>query len=177
VKPDSESGFAIWLTGLPASGKSAITEALKSQLRSRGIRVAVLESDAMRQKFPANTYDAREREYFYGSLALIGSTLAQFGVNVIFDATANRRAFRNQARQQTGKFLEVYVDTPLEVCMLRDPKGIYRRGKTGELQNVPGLQAEYEAPLSPDLVIHGDKEDPESSAKRILELLTSRGFV
>jgi adenylylsulfate kinase len=177
LHPDIESGFAVWLTGLPASGKSAVTAELTRQLRLAGVRVAVLESDAMRLQFPAPTYDARDREYFYSALAFIGSVLVQSGIHVVFDATANRRSFRDRARLQIGNFLEVYVDTPLEVCMRRDPKGIYRKGKAGELHEVPGLQVEYEPPLHPDLVIHGDLEDPETAANRIIGLLRTRQFL
>jgi adenylylsulfate kinase len=177
VKAEPPSGFAIWITGLPASGKSAITTALSEQLRNCGIPVTVLESDAMRKHFPAPNYDVLDREYFYRSLAFIGSVLVKNGINVVFDATANRREFRNRARGQIGNFLEIYIDTPLDVCMSRDPKGIYRKGTTGESRNVPGLQAEYEPPLHPDLVINGDREDPELSARRIVDILRTRGFI
>jgi len=177
LDPDTHSGFAIWLTGLPASGKSAVTAELTRRLRRAGLRVAVLESDAMRQQFPTSTYEAKDREYFYTALAFIGCVLVQNGTTVLFDATANRRSFRDRARHQIEKFLEIYVDTPLEVCTHRDPKGIYRKGRTGELHEVPGLQVEYEPPLHPDLVIHGEIEDPATSANRIVELLRARKFL
>jgi adenylylsulfate kinase len=131
----------------------------------------------MRQQFPAPTYDVKDREYFYTALAFIGSVLVQNGTTVLFDATANRRSFRDRARQQIEKFVEIYVDTPLEVCMRRDPKGIYRKGRAGELHEVPGLQVEYEPPLHPDLVVHGEIEDPATSADRIMELLRALKFV
>ena len=131
----------------------------------------------MRKLFPATTYDAKDRDSFYSSLAFIGSVLVQNGINVLFDATANRREFRDRARARIEKFLEVFVDTPLDICMARDPKGIYRKAQTGGLQTVPGLQAEYEPPLQPDLVIHGDREDPAVAAMRIIEILRVRGFI
>jgi adenylylsulfate kinase len=171
-------GFALWITGLPASGKSVVTAALVRQLEAKGIRAAVLESDALRAFFSEQPrYDEQDREYFYGSIAFIGKALAEHGVAVIFDATANRRAYRDRARREIPRFFEIYIDSPLEVCMQRDPKGIYRRAQTGEAQHVPGLQVEYEPPINPDLVVHGDKENPEDAATRIVGMLEARGLL
>ena len=178
MKSEKHSGFGLWITGLPASGKSAVTAVLVAKLNPRGVRAVVLESDALRRFFPVQpSYDDRDRAYFYGSLAFIGKVLVDQGINVIFDATANRRSYRDVARLQIPTFLEVYVDTPLAVCMQRDPKGIYRKGQSGDATSVPGLQAEYEPPLHPDLVIRGDVEAPEGAAARILKLLNVRGLL
>lgn len=171
AKAERKRGFALWVTGLPSSGKSTIVAALQERLKQRGIPATVLESDALRISFSDKpSYSVQDREYFYGSLAFIGKVLTDNGVNVIFDATANLRAYRDRARGQIPHMLEVYVDTPLHVCMQRDAKGIYRKAASGEAQNVPGLGARYEPPPKPELVIHGDQETPESSADRILQL-------
>jgi adenylylsulfate kinase len=178
VAHELQQGFALWITGLPASGKSALTAALFGELTRQNVKVTVLESDVLRKLFSATaSYDERDREYFYGSLAFVGQILTQHGINVIFDATANKRSYRDRARQCIPRFLEIHVDTPLEVCMRRDPKGIYKRAKEGLAQNVPGLQAEYEPPLNPDLVIHGDREDPTASAERVIHLLKDRQMI
>jgi adenylylsulfate kinase len=177
VGRETSSAFAIWLTGLPASGKSAITSALLNHLRKRGIFPTVLESDVLRQQFSTPTYDERDRDYFYGAVAFIGKVLTEQGISVIFDATANLRTYRDRARGQIPRFVEVYVKCPLEVCMQRDPKGIYRRGNTGAAQHVPGLQAAYEPPLDPEIVVQGDQESPDFSAGRIVEFLESRGLI
>ena len=175
---ENPNGFAIWITGLPASGKSVLTEALVRRLNEKSVQNAVLESDAMRKVFSTESrYDDQAREYFYGSLAFIGKVLTDHGICVIFDATANRRAYRERARQEIPRFLEVYVDSPLEVCIQRDPKGIYRKALSGEAEHVPGIQAEYEAPLKPDVVVRGDKEKPEDASQRIVEALEARGWV
>lgn len=167
-------GFAIWITGLPASGKSTIARTLKVQLAERGVDVAVLESDALRRAF-AGDYDAKRRKAFYQQMAFVGSLLVEHGVPVVFDATANRRAYRESARSQIGRFIEVYVDLPLEICMARDPKGIYRSAAAGEATNVPGLQDPYEPPEAPDVVLRG--ETPESGARRIIQKLIDKGYV
>jgi adenylylsulfate kinase len=178
VAYETPSGFALWITGFPASGKSVITAALVEELSKRHVRVTVLESDALRRAFSVEpSYDERDREYFYGSLAFIGGVLTEQGINVIFDATANRRAYRDRARQRIRRFLEIHVDTPLDVCIQRDPKGIYAGGKAGLSKNVPGLQVEYEAPRNPDLVLRGDLESPKDSAQKIVRLLEARDMI
>ena len=171
-------GFAVWLTGLPASGKSTIAGNLQRELSARGVNVAVLESDALRRVLTPNPrYDEAERESFYGAMAYMGRLLTAHGVSVVFDATANRRAYRDRARREIRRFLEVHVDCPLSVCEARDLKGIYRRAKEGKAQHVPGVQAEYAPPLRPDLVIRGDFEEPAEAARRIVAALVERGYL
>lgn len=178
MEPRIQPAFAVWVTGLPASGKSTLASALASQLASRGVDVAVLESDVLRKIFTRHpVYSEEERDIFYEQMVYLGVLLTQHGVPVIFDATANRRRYRERGRQRIAKFVEVYVDSPLGVCMRRDPKGIYRRGLEETAAAVPGLQIEYEAPDNPDLVVHGDQERPEQAGERVIEKLVERGYV
>jgi len=178
VESKTKDAFAVWVTGLPASGKSTLVASLEAQLADRGIDVAVLESDALRHILtPHPRYDEAEREAFYRQMVYIGTLLAQHGVPVIFDATGNRRPYRDQARQQIPRFLEVYVNCPLETCMARDPKGIFRQGRQGTTQSVPGLQATYEPPESPDVVVHGDSEVPEAAAQSVIAKLVERRYL
>lgn len=140
--------------------------------------MAVLESDLLRQIFtPHPRYDEEERDTFYRQMAYVGILLTQHGVPVIFDATANRRIYRDRVRQQIAKFLEVYVDCPLTICISRDPKGIYREARMGTANTVPGLQAVYEPPQEPDLVVRGDEEAPEVAAQRIIAKLVEKEYV
>jgi adenylylsulfate kinase len=178
VKDRSRSAFAVFLTGLPSSGKSTLAAALSARLEARGMNVAVLESDALRTVFsPHPRYDQDERDTFYAQMAYVGALLARHGVPVIFDATANRRLYRDQARQQIPRFLEVYVECPLEICLTRDPKGIYRKALEGSASAVPGLQAAYEPPAKPDLIVRGDQETPDLAAQRIIAKLIEREFI
>ena len=174
MKPAPGEAFAIWITGLPASGKSTLSQELALRLEARDVHPAVLESDELRKVFaPELSYSEPDRERFYGQLAYIAALLVKHGVPVIVDATANRRSYREQARRQIPRFFEVYVDTPLAECMARDPKGIYRRGGEGSSENVPGLQAAYEPPENPDWVVHG--EPPSQAADEILQRLQLAG--
>jgi len=174
----TKNTFAVWITGLPASGKSTIAAELRTQLAARGVEVAVLESDELRKIFtPRPHYDPEERDALYRKMVYAGALLTRHGVPVIFDATANRRAYRDRARQEIPKFLEVYVECPLETCVARDPKGIYRRAREGAAATVPGLQAEYEAPEKPGVVLHGDRDTPEDGARKIIAKLTELNYV
>ena len=167
--------FAVWLTGLSGAGKSAVASALLAALRARGVAAAVLESDVLRtQLTPLPRYDEAERDEFYETIAHLGIYVVSRGKPVIFDATANRRAYRNRAREGIARFAEVYVNTPPEVCAARDTKGLYRSEK---VTNLPGVQAPYEAPLSPELVIPGHRGTPEEGAAAIIELLERRGWL
>src|SRR5579862_9888474 len=103
----TKDAFAVWITGLPASGKSTITANLAAQLQARGVDVAVLESDELRMIFtPRPHYDPEERDTFYRQMVYLGVLLNKHGVPIIFDATANRRVYRDSARQQIPKFVE-----------------------------------------------------------------------
>jgi adenylylsulfate kinase len=168
----------VWVTGLPASGKSTLAAALARRLREKGTDLAVLESDALRKGFGGDaSYDERDREYFYASVAFIGKILTEHGLSVVFDATANRRSYRDRARRQIPHFIEVFVECPLDICVNRDPKGIYRQAARGEAAHVPGIQDPYEPPEAPDIVVRGDKDDPEAAARRVVDLLQGRGFL
>lgn len=165
----NQSAFAIWITGLPASGKSTIVAALTPRLEALGLHVEVLESDAVRRSLtPSPTYSLEERALFYRALAFFGSRLVAHGVTVIFDATANRREYRDLARDLIPRFIEVAVECPLEVCMARDRKGTYWTGLAGQSTTVPGLQDVYEPPLAPEIKIDGANTAPAAAADQIL---------
>ena len=171
------TGFALWITGMPASGKSSVAQELVKKMREYGVPVVVLESDRMRTVLtPHATYEEGERDRFYQTLVFIGDIIAKNGVNVIFDATANRRAYRERARLLIPRFLEVYVQCPLEVCISRDPKGIYRRAKKGETSTVPGLQSPYEPPLNAEVLLDC-RNPPDASAEQILDKLKQQLYI
>lgn len=167
--------FAVWLTGLSGSGKSAIARELVARLHARGVEAAVLESDVLRtQVTPFPRYDEPERDLFYGALVALGRFVCEAARPVVFDATANRRRYRDAARQAIVRFAEVYVDTPLEVCAARDTKGLY---KSKAVTALPGLQAAYEPPLVPELVVHGAQGTPAAGAEKIVVFLSKRGWI
>ncbi len=169
--------FAVWITGLPASGKSTVTRELVTLLRSRGVHPVVLESDELRRIFtPDPAYTPEERDRFYGNMVQLGELITRSGIPVIFDATAHLRTYRDRARERIPRYLEVLVETPLELCRARDPKGIYASAAAGAATSVPGLQAPYELPRAPELVLDGNGP-PERSASRVIGLLLDRRYI
>jgi len=164
-----KQGFAVWLTGTPASGKSRRARALKALLEQEGVPVQRLESDELRKILTPNPiYSPEEREWFYSVMLYMGKMLADNGVNVIFDATGNLNRYRDTARDVINRFCEVYVYCPQEICIDRDPKDIYKDAATGKAVNVPGLGSAYEPPKNPEVTVEGHKEEQDESAAKIL---------
>ena len=131
-------------------------------------RELLLESDVLRtQLTPFPRYDEQDRDFFYTTLSRLGELLAESGRPVLIDATANLRKYRDAARRRIGRFAEVYVDTPLEVCRARDPKGLYRKG----------LKMTYEPPAAAELVLHGDGASAQESAARLVTYHERRGWL
>jgi adenylylsulfate kinase len=170
--------WAIWITGIPGSGKSAIARAAAAELEARGERVQVLELDALRRALtPHPTYEAAEREAVYRTLVVIARVLTGAGIPVIIDATAHRREWRDLARASIGTFAEVQLLCPLEVARDRErsrpagnhPTGIYARaGQPGAA--VPGVDVAYEAALAPELTIDTTAEAIDAAAARVADL-------
>jgi adenylylsulfate kinase len=173
------SGIVIWITGLPASGKSTIARAFLSTFRKKYKSPIVhLNSDHLRSVLTPNpTYSFSEREWFYSVIAFLAGLLHESGVHVLIDATGNRRKFRDEVRKAIPAFLEVYIKCPLSVCIERDPKGIYRKGKIGKATSVPGLQEPYEESDTPEVVIESDKIPSGEAADNILRKLNSYGWL
>lgn len=173
-----KEGWAIWITGLPSSGKSTIARMLSERLNSLGIHVQILESDELRKILTPNPrYTEEERDTFYRAIVYIGWLLVKNGVNVIFDATANKRKYREDARRMIDRFMEVYLECPLELCIARDRKGLYRRALAGDIKTLPGLQVSYEEPLTPDLKLNTAVNDPESCVEAIIEAMRNKGLI
>jgi protein-L-isoaspartate(D-aspartate) O-methyltransferase len=174
--------WAIWITGLPGSGKSVIARAVSEALRSRGVDVMVLELDQVRKALtPEPTYSDTEREAVYRALVYVGAILVDAGVPVILDATAHRRAWRDLARKSLPAFAEIQLLCPLDVCRQREaaraqgaaPPGIYA-GATKPGARVPGVNVEYELAQAPELSIDTTLNSVEDAAATIVALVQNR---
>jgi adenylylsulfate kinase len=167
------AGVVVWVTGLPSSGKSTLAEDLLQVLRARGGLACLLDGDQVRESLrPSPGYSAAERADFYETLARLAALLARQKLVVIVAATAHRRAFRERARELAPAFLEVWVDTPPDVCAERDSKGLYAASQVGATRNLPGAGEVYEPPTHPDLVAHGGSDS--DVIQRLVERLLSR---
>jgi len=171
-------GFAIYLTGLPASGKTTLAHALQARLSQRGIPVQILDSDRLRRILTPNpSYSSQERNWFYEVVAFIAALLASNGVNVIIAATAPRQAHRQAARARIDRFAEIYVNCSPEVCRARDPKGLWERADRGEIQTLPGAGAPYERPESPEVSVDSERLTVQEAAQQVMDRLKTQGFI
>ncbi len=168
--------WVVWFTGRPGCGKTTVANGAKSVLSRRGVEAKTLQLDEIRRAItPQPKYTEEERDLVYASLAYMAKLLCEAGVNVIVDATANRRRYRDLARSLIPSFAEVYVDAPLEVCVSREsvrraefsPKDIYKKAKEGA--TVPGVNVPYEEPLNPEIYVESAKMGPEESARFVAD--------
>lgn len=175
------AGWCVWVSGLPGSGKSVVSQALQRLLEQHNIKAQILSSDLLRKAVTPNpTYTEQERDMFYGILVQVAKRLTEHGVNVIIDATGNRRRYRQNARKEIQNYVEVYLKCPLQVCMEREakrgktfyaPRKIYQRAMQGKAKTVPGLGAPYEPPLKPEITLHTTKLTPGQCAQKILKTI------
>lgn len=165
-------GAVVWVTGLPASGKSTFARALYDQLALAGVRVKLLDGDQVRaQLMPDLGYGEAARDAFYGALARMAADIARLGYVAVVAATAHERRFRDRAREQAPRFVEVYVATPLDECRRRDVKGLYAAADEGRIADLPGVGVPYEPPVEPDVVAHGgyDADAVAAAAQLVIQ--------
>jgi adenylylsulfate kinase len=152
-------GAVVWITGLPSSGKSTLAARIATRLRATGWQAALLDGDQVRAALdPRPGYDAESRSRYYGTLARLAALLAKQGLVVVVAATAHRRAFRERARALAPRFIEVYVDVPVETCAARDTKGLYAASRRGAVTELPGAGSGFEPPEAPDVVASGGED-------------------
>jgi sulfate adenylyltransferase len=175
--PRHRQGFCVWLTGLPCAGKSTIAEILTTMLMARGRQVTLLDGDVVRTHLSRGLGFSREdRDANILRLGFVASEIVKHGGAVVVAAVSPYRATRNQVRAMVGddRFILVYVNTPLEICMARDTKGLYARARAGELRGVTGIDDPYEEPVDAKIIVDTTKYSPEDNAHRILEYLVER---
>lgn len=173
---DKACGWAIWFTGLPASGKTTLARTVRCALQERGISTMLLDSYELRRLITPNaTYAPAERDWFYNRLVELAAWLAHAGEHVLIAATGSRRCYREAARAQLGPhFAEVWLRCPVDICHVRDPKGLYSQAVAGAIHGLPGADVPYEAPQAPDVVVDTDQLTSEEAAEVIL---ASVGFL
>jgi adenylylsulfate kinase len=170
--------FTVWFTGLPCSGKSTLARLVEGKIRQRGFPVIVLDGDEVRTWLTAGLGYSREgREENIRRIARLAMFQNRAGLATITAAISPYGRTRDDARRMIGRFVEVYVDCPLEVCEQRDVKGLYKRARSGEIQRFTGVSDPYEPPLAPEVVVRTDRESPEECAARIVERIEELGYL
>jgi bifunctional enzyme CysN/CysC len=172
-------GAVIWLTGLSGAGKSTIAQALERDLYHRGMHTYVLDGDNIRHGLNSNLgFSPDDRVENIRRVSEVAKLMADAGTVVITAFISPYRMDRRRAREialeGNAEFIEVFVDAPLEVCEARDPKNLYKKARAGEILEFTGIDAPYEAPDDPEIVVHTDKQTVDESVATILEQLLPR---
>ena len=174
-----QTGFTLWLTGLPRSGKSTVAGLVAGRLRSHGIeQIEVLDGDIVREGLCRDLGFSREdRTENIRRIAFVSKLLTRNGVAVIVAAISPYREDRELAREEIQSFVEVWCHASVDACAARDYKGLYEKARRGEITNLTGVNDPYEEPEDADLVLDTETEPPEDSAERVMALLRERGLL
>ncbi|HKQ53290.1 MAG TPA: adenylyl-sulfate kinase, partial [Pyrinomonadaceae bacterium] len=178
--PRHRQGFCIWFTGLSGAGKSTTADILIIKLLEHGRQVTSLDGDVVRTHLSKGLgFSKEDRDTNVRRIGFVAAEIARHGGGVICAAVSPYRATRNECRALVGddRFVEVFVDAPLEVCEERDTKGMYALAREGKIKNFTGIDDPYEPPSNPELVIDAVKLSAEENADRILAYLAEQGFI
>lgn len=174
----TRKGFVVWLTGLSGSGKTTIGRSLKAELENLDMSVELLDGDEVRKQLsPDLGFTKNDREMHARRVVYLSKILARNGVVTLVSLIAPYRSFRAYARNEIQDYVEIYVKTPIETCIKRDPKGLYKKALNGEIKDMTGLQDPYEEPINPELVIETERFTVEESARKILVTLKELGYI
>ncbi len=175
----NKQGFVIWFTGLSGSGKSTTAEILTSLLLERGRQITLLDGDVVRTHLSKGLGFSREdRDTNILRIGFVAGEIARHGGAVICAAISPYRATRNEARRMAGEnFIEVFVDTPIEVCEERDVKGLYARARRGQITGFTGVDDPYEEPVNPEITLDTVNNDAAANAQKIIAFLEEQGLI
>lgn len=171
-----ESGTTVWLTGLPSAGKTTIAKEAADRLRRMGRRVEVLDGDELRTHLTADLgFDRADRDENVRRVGYVADLLSRNGVVVLCSLVSPFREARDDVRRRhAGRFIEVYVATPLAVCSERDVKGLYARQRTGAMSGLTGVDDDYEPPVAPEVVVHTHRQSLDDCVDAVLRAVQLR---
>lgn len=165
-------GFTLWFTGLPSSGKSTLARRVEEILLERGMNVEVLDGDEVRENLSKGLgFSKEDRDTNIRRIGFVAKLLSRNGVVAITAAISPYKDVRDEMRRAIGRFVEVYVQCPIDVLKERDVKGLYKKALAGEIKHFTGVDDPYEAPVKPEILIESEKETVEESAAKIIRTL------
>jgi len=178
--PRHQQGFCLWFTGLSGAGKSMTADILSSMLLEHGRQVTMLDGDVVRTHLSKGLgFSKEDRDINIRRIGYVASEIVRHGGGVISAAVSPYRTTRNECRTMVGaeRFIEVYVNTPLEVCEQRDTKGMYALARAGKIKNFTGIDDPYEPPPNPEITIDTTRHTAEENAELIIGYLLAQGFI
>lgn len=169
---------AIWLTGIPASGKTTISILLKDYFQKKNMPAIILDGDEIRKTVSKDLgFSPQDRKEHNRRVIEIAKLLVKNNFTAIIPLISPYRETRELARKEIPNFVEVYVKASLDTCIKRDPKGLYQKAKNGEIQNLTGLQSPYEEPQNPEVILDTEKNTPEQCLQIITKKLEELGYL
>jgi adenylylsulfate kinase len=175
------AGFTLWFTGLSGAGKSTIAGLVGRRLEDAGRVVEYLDGDVVRTHLSKGLgFSKEDRDTNIERIGWVASRLTRHGAAVLVSAISPYEETRRKARElieEFGPFVEVYVEASVEECARRDVKGLYEKAFAGEIKEFTGVSDPYEAPASPDLVLHTEEQTPDQSAQLVLDKLEEKGLL
>ncbi len=175
---NKDKGCTVWMTGLPGSGKTTIALEVERRLKAMGRNVEILDGDEVRKGLSSDLgFSKEDRQRHAKRVTFVAKVLSRNGVIVLVGLISPFRDFRQYAREEIGAFIEVFVDTSLEECIHRDPKGLYKKALAGEIKDLTGLQDPYEPPLDPEVHILTEEVTVQGSADMIMAKLAEAGYL
>ncbi len=171
-------GVTVWFTGLSGSGKTTISQALEKKLRAAGAKLEVLDGDIVRTNLTKGLgFSKEDRDENVRRIGFVSNLLTRNGVIVLVSAISPYRDVRDQVRQRIGDFVEVFANTPVEVCEQRDVKGLYKKARAGEIKNFTGISDPYEEPLNPEVNCETVNETLDESVNKVMAKLEELGYL
>jgi adenylyl-sulfate kinase len=173
-----QKGVTLWFTGLPCSGKSAVADRLAEILKDRGYRVERLDGDIVRQSLTRDLgFSRADRDENIRRVTFVAKLLTRNDVFVLTSFISPYREIRAESRREIGSFVEIYTKCPLETCMERDIKGMYKKAIEGKIKEFTGISDPYEEPEHPEILLETDKETLEESALKVLAYIKEQGYL
>ncbi len=174
----NEKGVTVWFTGLPCSGKTTVADRAAEKLRTHGYRVERLDGDNVRKTLTSDLgFSKEDRDTNIRRVTFVAKLLTRNGVIVLSAFVSPYRAIRDESRKEICNFIEAYVKCPLEICIERDLKGMYKKALAGEIKDFTGIDDPYEEPVNPELVLETDKESIEESTDKVIAKLEELGYI
>ena len=171
-------GFTLWMTGFSGAGKTTIAIELERRLKEMGVRFERLDGDTVREGLTRDLgFSKEDRDKNIERVTFVAKLLSRNGVGVIASFISPYREAREKVRGETTNFIEVFVNAPIDVCIERDVKGLYKKALAGELPNFTGIDDPYEAPINPEITVNTATETVEDSVNAILAYLESRELI
>ncbi|MDX1488469.1 MAG: adenylyl-sulfate kinase [Acidiferrobacterales bacterium] len=177
---NGHKGFTLWFTGLSGSGKSTLAVACEEALYERGCRTYILDGDNVRGGLNKDLgFAPEDRVENIRRIGEVANLFRETGVINLVAFISPYRADRDLARSiaKDGDFIEVFIDCPLDVCEERDPKGLYKKARAGDIPEFTGISAPYEAPESPEIHLHTDQASVDENVQRVLEYLEKNNYI